>query len=132
MGRHFLCYSQRSSVEFPRLFFVESKQILSVQKYRDAKVRVSETKNFIENIDIEDKTAAEVKSFTKTKRINRLSFFTSVLKKPKIELVLGSPILESNVKIQLEADGVSCVTFPEDQYVVTLHGINWSWQCSAS
>ena len=119
MGRHFLCYSQRSSVEFPRLFFVESKQILSVQKYRDAKVRVSETKNFIENIDIEDKTAAEVKSFTKTKRINRLSFFTSVLKK-----VLGSPVLESNVKIQLEADGVSCVTFPEDQYVVTLHGIN--------
>ena len=116
-------YATHSSIEFPRLFFVESKQILSVQKYSDARVRLSETKSFLEIIDFEDKTATGVKSFTKTKRIFR-PFFTSALKKPKIELVVGSPVLESNVKIQLEADGVSCVTFPEDQYVVTLNGIN--------
>ena len=116
-------YATHSSIEFPRLFFVESKQILSVQKYSDARVRLSETKSFLEIIDFENTTATGVKSFTKTKTIFR-PFFTSALKKPKIELVVGSPVLERNFKIQLEADGVSCVTFPEDQYVVTLNGIN--------
>jgi hypothetical protein len=47
-------------------------------------------------------------------------FFTSL---PKIELVIGSPFVETDVEKQLEADGVSCVTIPEDRYVVTVHGI---------
>jgi hypothetical protein len=115
-------YATHSAVKLPRLFFVETKQIMSSVKYKDAKFRLSKTKRFLEKInwdDVEATTGGVENDFTAMKGIFRV-FFTSL---PKIELVIGSPFVETDVEKQLEADGVSCVTIPEDRYVVTLHGI---------
>ena len=114
-------YATHSAVKLPRLFFVETKQIMSLAKYKDAKIRLSKTKRFLEKIKWDDveATGGAGNDFTAMKGIFRV-FFTSL---PKIELVVGSPFVEAEVGKQLEADGVSCVTIPEDKYVVTLHGI---------
>jgi hypothetical protein len=115
-------YATHSAVKLPRLFFVESKQIMSLAKYKDAKIRLSKTKRFLGKIkwdDVEATGGVENNDFTAMKGIFRV-FFTSL---PKIELVVASPFVEAEVEKQLEADGVSCVTIPEDKYVVTLHGI---------
>lgn len=115
-------YATHSAVTLPRLFFVETKQIMSSVKYKDAKIRLSRTKRFLEKINLDDvkATGGIENDFTAMKGIFRV-FFTSL---PKIELVIGSPFVETDVAKQLEADGGSCVTNPEDQYVVTLHGIH--------
>jgi hypothetical protein len=99
----------------------ETNQIMSSVKYQNAQIRLSKTKKFLEKIKWDDVevTVGVESDFTVMKGIFRL-FFTSL---PKIELVIGSPFVETNVEKQLEADGVSCVTSSEDQYVVTLHGI---------
>ena len=115
-------------MEFRRLFFIETQQILSLQKYQEAKNRLSDTKQLLENIDFDDEeestTGAKHILFSKMKEIFR-RFFISPSKKTKIELVVGSPVLWSDIDKKLfKADGVSCVTFLEDQYVVILHGIN--------
>jgi len=114
-------YATHSAVKDPCLFFLETKQIMSSVKYKNAQTRLSKTKRFLEKIkwdDVEVTDGVE-NDFTAMKGIFRL-FFTSF---PKIELVIGSPFVETDVEKQLEADGVSCVTSSEDQYVVTLHGI---------
>ena len=38
----------------PRLFFVETKQIMSSVKYKDAKIRLSKTKRFLGKINWDD------------------------------------------------------------------------------
>jgi hypothetical protein len=40
-------YATHSAVKLPRLFFVETKQIMSSVKYKDAKFRLSKTKGFL-------------------------------------------------------------------------------------
>ena len=48
-------------LEFPRLFFIE------LQKYGEAKYRLSKTKLFLESIDFDDKAATGAKNFSTMK-----------------------------------------------------------------
>eukprot|EP01036_Dinobryon_divergens_P034884 gene34884-45142_t len=85
-------FATHISEEFPRLYFIETKQILTLKKYVDAKRRLYDTRLLLESINFDDKAATGVhKNFLKMKSTFR-RFFTSPLK-PKIELVVGSPVI---------------------------------------
>ena len=91
-------YATHSAVKLPRLFFVETKQIMSLANYKDAKTRLSKTKRFLGKIKWDDveATGGVGNDFTAMKGIFRV-FFTSL---PKIELVVGSPFVEAALKLK--------------------------------
>jgi len=109
MALPYLCYSYRCKTS--SLIYSssnEAKQILSSVKFKDAKIRLSKTKRFLEILTgttSEETTGGIENDFTTMKAIFWL-FFTSL---PKIELVIGSPVVKTYVEKQLETDEVSCV-----------------------
>jgi hypothetical protein len=106
----------------PRLFFLESKQVFSLEKYKDSKRRMQDTINLLNSIDFEDPIVSSKRNFSKMRTILR-KFFGSGVERPQMALVVCSPVIEQDLTVQLEEDGTSSVTFPHDRFIVQLRGM---------